>query len=240
MKNRATSSMASSASSSTPKWSWKTCVPSGATCSVTSTSYPAGVRGQPDGVVQEHLSNPQVSGDQNGLAGQLAGGGLVVDGGQIGQRPPLSDVDLQVAGVDAGDQLVELGGVTARGHLHRPHPAPRIGGRAGGADEGAAVGGQVRQGGGLLRICARQVEHHVEPLPGHRLPERGSGVVDDPVRAVGADPAGAARAGGRGDDGTARLPSWTAYRPTAPPAPLIRTLVPGFTSGVLEQRLRGR
>ena len=33
-----------------------------------------------------------------------------------------------------------------------PHPAPGIVGAGGGrADEGAAVGGQVRQGGGLLR-----------------------------------------------------------------------------------------
>jgi len=44
------------------------------------------------------------SGDQDGLAGQSPGGGLVVDGGQVGQRPPFGDVDLQVAGVDAGDE----------------------------------------------------------------------------------------------------------------------------------------
>ena len=55
---------------------------------------------------------------------------------------------------------------------------------------------------GLLRAGRHQVEHDVEPLPGRRLQERGGGVVDDPVRAVGADPVGAARAAGRGHGGT--------------------------------------
>ena len=80
----------------------------------------------------------------------------------------------------------------------RPYPAPGIfGARSGGADEGAAVGGQVRQGRCLLRICAHQVEHRVESLPGHRRQERGGGVVDDLVRAVGTDPVRAVRAGSR-------------------------------------------
>ena len=39
-------------------------------------------------------SSLEGSGDQDGLAGQLPGGGQVVDGGQVGQRSPLRDVDL--------------------------------------------------------------------------------------------------------------------------------------------------
>src|SRR5690349_25166696 len=53
-------------------------------------------------------------GDQDGLAaGQPPGRGLVVDGGQVGQQPPLADVDRQLAGVPVGGQLAELGGVPA-------------------------------------------------------------------------------------------------------------------------------
>jgi hypothetical protein len=44
------------------------------------------------------------SGDEDGFAGQPAGDGFVVDGGQVGQRPPIGNVDLQISGVDAGDQ----------------------------------------------------------------------------------------------------------------------------------------
>src|SRR5260370_11883858 len=89
-----------------------------------------------------HVSSSEGSGGQDGLAGQLPGGGLVVDGGQVGQRPPLGDVDLQVAGVDTGDELAELGGVAAGEDPRCPHPAPRIVGAGGArADEAVAVGG---------------------------------------------------------------------------------------------------
>ena len=54
-----------------------------------------------------------------------------MDGIQVGQRPPLGHLDLQNAGVDAGDQLGELGGVTAHEDPHRPHPAPGIFGAGG-------------------------------------------------------------------------------------------------------------
>jgi len=54
------------------------------------------------------------SGDQDGLARQSPGSGLVVDGRRVGQRAPLSHLDLQISGVEAGDQLGELGGVAVR------------------------------------------------------------------------------------------------------------------------------
>jgi hypothetical protein len=101
-----------------------------------------GAQGRINGVplVLAHVSSSEGSGGQDGLAWQLSGGSLVVDGGQVGQRPPLGDVDLQVAGVDAGDELAELGGVAAGEDPHRPHPAPGIVGAGGGrAGEGAAV-----------------------------------------------------------------------------------------------------
>jgi len=41
-----------------------------------------------------------MSRDQDGPADQSPGDSFVMDGGQVGQRPPLSNVDLQVAGVD--------------------------------------------------------------------------------------------------------------------------------------------
>jgi hypothetical protein len=44
--------------------------------------------------------------------------------GGSGQRPLPGDVDLQLAGVDAGDEPGELGGVAAREDLHRVHPRP--------------------------------------------------------------------------------------------------------------------
>ena len=73
-------------------------------------------------------------------------------GGQVGQRPPLADVDRQLGGVDPGNELAELGAVAADGNPHGPHPAPGIlGAGGGGAGEDAAVGGQAGQGGRLLR-----------------------------------------------------------------------------------------
>ena len=86
--------------------------------------------------------------------------------------------------------------------------ARRRPGRGRRAGRSAAAAGRRRSSGGRRRCGRRarraghQVEHHVEPLPGRRLQERGGGVVDDPVRAVGADPVGAARAAGRGHGGT--------------------------------------
>jgi hypothetical protein len=50
MKNRVTSSRASSAWFSAPKWSWRTCVPSGPPAG-SHQRRPGGVSGQPDGVV---------------------------------------------------------------------------------------------------------------------------------------------------------------------------------------------
>jgi hypothetical protein len=47
-----------------------------------------------------HVASSGDSGDQNGLAGQLSGRGLVMDGSQVGQRPSLRDVDRQLAGVN--------------------------------------------------------------------------------------------------------------------------------------------
>ena len=82
-----------------------------------------------------------MSGDQDGPAGQSPGDGFVMDGGQAGQRPAPGDVDLQVAGVGAGDELGTLGGVAAREHGHHPNPAPGVV-QVGecGADEGSAAG----------------------------------------------------------------------------------------------------
>jgi hypothetical protein len=51
------------------------------------------------------------SGDQDSLAGQPPGNGLVMDGGQVGQRASLGHLDPQISGVDAGDQLGELGAI---------------------------------------------------------------------------------------------------------------------------------
>ena len=48
------------------------------------------------------------SGDQDGFAGQLPGGRLVVDGGQVGQRPPLGHLDPQVSGVDLDNELSNM------------------------------------------------------------------------------------------------------------------------------------
>jgi DNA-binding MarR family transcriptional regulator len=86
-----------------------------------------------------------------------------VDGGQVGQRPPLGHLDLQISGVDAGDQLGELGGVATHDDLLRPNPAPGLlRAWSGGADEDAAVGDQVHQLRGLLRAGAHKVQHRVE------------------------------------------------------------------------------
>ena len=98
-------------------------------------------------------------------------------------------VDLQLAGVDAGDQLGELGGVAAREHYTVRTPRP-VSSRPGQVVLTKAPPSAVRSASRAVSsgLGAHQVEHHVEPLPGHRLRERGGGVVDDPVRAVGADP----------------------------------------------------
>ena len=114
-----------------------------ALCRALAQAERLGAQGRVNGIslLLAHVSSFEGSGGQDGLAGQLPGGGLVVDGGQVGQRPPLGDVDLQVAGVDAGDELAELGGVAAGEDPRCPHPAPGIVGTGGGrADEGAAVG----------------------------------------------------------------------------------------------------
>jgi hypothetical protein len=50
-----------------------------------------------------------------------------VDGGQVGQRPPVGDVDLQVAGVDAGDEPGELVGVAAPATFTTTCPGPAAG-----------------------------------------------------------------------------------------------------------------
>src|SRR5258705_4288964 len=80
------------------------------------TMYRADI--SPRYVVPRGSTSCRLGWGQDGLAGQPSRGGQVVDGGQVGQRPPFGHVDLQISGVDAGDQLGELSGVAAREDPH--------------------------------------------------------------------------------------------------------------------------
>jgi len=136
-------------------------VPSGATCSVL-----AGVRGQPDGVVQEHL----------------IGAGLNQQRGQAGQRG--EDRAGQRGGPLPGGQVPA--GVPAHGVVAEQRIGPVLGVHAGPRARDVGPRGEDRDGGGLRQapIARGEQRGHREPAPGritrHQDPRRADARFEQP------------------------------------------------------------
>ena len=110
-----------------------------------------------------------LGGDEDGLAVQAAGVGVVVHRAASASGRRSATSMRSCSGVDATDELGELGGVAAHEDPLRADSAARIlGPKTMVPTWKPAVGDHTDEGFGLLVGGADQVEHHVERCPLNR------------------------------------------------------------------------